>query len=221
MCIYIYMCVCAFFPLSLNLSLQGTVAMGALTEDVLAPNQSNDGLMSFHRWDRLVTSGNTTSRGRVFRPHSLQSFRHFLRIEVQTCLFSKKKKGATYQGRFIFPWGFHELPWKPSSRHLERCHPQNQSKRLPTNQFLPALRQVFTFSHLIWSGKISKNSAWSAGRIQLHESIGLTSTSRPSLRASPVPGGLNVWNNDAKSSISFLNSGCKEVDFANRFHNFI
>lgn len=161
------MCVCDFSTLSLYLSLQGTVAMGALTEDVLAPISPTTGWCPFIAgidWWLVETTPVED------KPYSLQSFRHFLRIEVQTCLFSKKK-GTTYQGRFIFSWGFHELPWKPSSRHLERCHPQNQSKRLPKKSiFASFFLWVFTFSHLIWSGKISKNSAWSAGRILLHES---------------------------------------------------
>ena len=84
------LCVRVFSTLSLSLSTRHC-CNGRADGRCASTNQSNDGLMSFHRWDRLVTSGNTANRGRVFRPHSLQSFRHFLQIEVQTCLFSKKR----------------------------------------------------------------------------------------------------------------------------------
>ena len=99
--IYIYVCVCVFSTLSQSLSTRHC-CNGRADGRCASTNQSNDGLMSFHRWDRLVTSGNTTSRGRVFRPHSLQSFRHFLRIEVQTCLFSKKKRGRHIKVALFF-----------------------------------------------------------------------------------------------------------------------
>ena len=124
-----------FHSLSLSLSLSTRHCCNGRADGRCAStNQSNDGLMSFHRWDRLVTSGNTTSRGRVFRPHSLQSFRHFLRIEVQTCLFSKKKKGgATYQGHFIFSWVSMNYPenqvvgtWNDAIPRIRKA-PSNQS----------------------------------------------------------------------------------------------
>lgn len=143
-----------FFPLSLSLSLslQGTVAMGALTEDVLAPISPTTGWCP-DWWSKRNTTWRSSEDGSSDPiPFSLSVISYGLKFKL---VFFPKKGGATYQGHFIFSWGFQELPWKPSSRHLERCHPQNQSKILPKKSILASFfRRVF---HVFTSDLKRKN----------------------------------------------------------------
>ena len=134
--IYIYISVCVCFPhtLSLSLSLSTRHCCNGYADGRWAStNQSNDGLMSFHRGDRLVTGGNTTWRSekRTGLQTPFPSVIVFPTDWSYKRLFFRKKKG-----QHIGHWAsLHGFPWttlKTKSFHLERCHPQNQSG--PSNQ---------------------------------------------------------------------------------------
>ena len=150
--VYIYMCVCAFFPLSLSLylSLQGTVAMGALTEDVLAPISPTTGWCPFIAgidwW--LVETPPVEDGSSDPIPFSLSVISYGLKFKL--VFFPKTKRGCDISRSLYFFMGFHELPWKPSSRHLERCHPQNQESAFQPINFCQ-LYDEFSRFH-IWFG---------------------------------------------------------------------
>ena len=105
--IYIYMCVCAFFPLSLNLSLQGTVAMGALTEDVLAPISPTTGWCPFIAgidwW--LVETPPVEDGSSDPIPFSPSVISYGLKFKL---VFFPKKKGGDISRSLYFSMGF---PW--------------------------------------------------------------------------------------------------------------
>lgn len=142
------MCVCDFSTLSLYLSLQGTVAMGALTEDVLAPISPTTGWCPFIAgidWWLVETTPVED------RPYSLQSFRHFLRIEVQTCLFSKKKRGRHIKVALFFHGVSMNYPENQVVGTWNDAIPRISQNAFQRNQFLPAFFYEFSRFH-IWFG---------------------------------------------------------------------
>ena len=134
---YIYICVCVrFSTLSLSLSLSLSTrhcCNGRADGRCASTNQSNDGLMSFHRWDRLVISETPPVEDGSSDPipFSLSVISYGLKFKL--VFFPKKKGGATYQGHFIFSWVSMNYPenqvvgtWNDAIPRIRKA-PSNQS----------------------------------------------------------------------------------------------